>query len=158
MIRSLLLHLIAVMLIVQTVAWFRERSLLPADTLAPMFYHRTLDHGWLSRDDLVGQPTVLYFFAPWCSVCKYSMPNLEALQRDGWNLVAVALSYQDLAEVQDFADELGLSMPVVLGNDQLQQDYQIRGFPTYYVLDAEGRVQRKSMGWSSRLGLELRAR
>ncbi|SEA20655.1 TlpA disulfide reductase family protein [Alkalimonas amylolytica] len=158
MLRSLLLHLIAVVLIVQAVSWFRERSLLPADTQAPMFYHRTLEHGWLSRDDLLGKPTVLYFFAPWCSICKYSMPNLEAMQRDGWNIVAVALSYQDPAEVEDFVADLHLSMPVVLGNDHLLQDYQIRGFPTYYVLDAQGRVQRKSLGWSSRVGLELRVR
>ncbi|MEE2023680.1 TlpA disulfide reductase family protein [Alkalimonas mucilaginosa] len=158
MTRSLLLHLIAVVLIVQAVSWFRERSLLPTETMAPMFYHSTLQHGWFSRDDLLGKPTVLYFFAPWCSVCKYSMPNLEAMQRDGWNIVAVALSYEDRSEVEAFVADLALSMPVVLGNDQLAQDYQIKGFPTYYVLDSEARVQRKSLGWSSRLGLELRVR
>lgn len=158
MLRSLLIHLIAVVLIVQLVAWVRERSLLPANAQAPMFYHPSLQHGWLSRDDLLGKPTVLYFFAPWCGICKYSMPNLEALQRDGWNIVAVALSYQDRDEVQDFVADLNLSMPVLLGNDQLLQDYQIRGFPTYYVLNEQGQVQRKSFGWSSRIGLELRVR
>ncbi|MCH8537876.1 MAG: TlpA family protein disulfide reductase [Alkalimonas sp.] len=160
MLRSLLLHAIAVVLIVQAVSWLRERSLLDKETMAPMFYHRTLNHGWLSRDDLVGKPTVLYFFAPWCSICKYSMPNLEALQRDqaDWNMVAVALSYESVSEVEYFISDLGLTMPVLLGSEQMMRDYQIKGFPTYYVFNEAGMLQHKSYGWSSRLGLELRVR
>lgn len=68
MIRSIMLHALAFILLVQTVSWFWERSLLEKDTIAPMFYHRTLQHDWLSRDDLLGKPIVLYFFAPWCSI------------------------------------------------------------------------------------------
>jgi peroxiredoxin len=160
MLRSLLLHVLAVVLIVQAVSWFRELSLLGKETMAPMFYHRTLNHGWLSRDDLVGKPTVLYFFAPWCSICKYSMPNLEALQRDltEWNIVAVALSYDSIADVEHFVSGLELTMPVVLGTEQMMRDYQIKGFPTYYVFNEDGLLQHKSFGWSSRLGLELRVR
>lgn len=160
MFRSLLVQGLIVILIVQVVSWFRERSLLDKQTMAPMFFHRTLQHDWLSRDDLLGKPTVLYFFAPWCSICKYSMPNLEALQRDQtkWNVVAVALSYQSVSEVEHFVSDLNLTMPVVLGTEQMLNDYQIKGFPTYYVFNEEGLLQHKSFGWSSRIGLELRVR
>lgn len=158
MLRPLLIHVIAVVLIVQAVSWLRERSLLEKESIAPMFYHRTLHHGWLSRDDLIGKPTVLYFFAPWCSICRYSMPNLEAMQRDQteWNMVAVALSYGSVSEVESFVSELGFTLPVVLGTEQMMRDYQVKGFPTYYVFNDKGMLQHKSYGWSSRLGLELR--
>ena len=35
-------------------------------------------------------------------------------------------------------------------------DYQIVGFPTYYVIDEAGNLASKSMGYSTELGMRVR--
>ena len=47
-------------------------------------------------------------------------------------------------------------MPVLIGNAAVGSSYRIRGYPTYYVLDAQGRVARRAMGFSTVAGFWLR--
>lgn len=113
----------------------------------------------LSLDELKGKPSILYFWAPWCSVCRVSMPNLESFHKDNAdkiNVVSIALSYETPAEVAQFVTDKKLTLPTLLGNTQTSQDFLIQGFPTYYVLDKNGVIKAKSMGYSSEVGLMVR--
>lgn len=104
-----------------------------------------------------GEPTLIYFFAPWCSICKLSMGNLSNLS-DKINSVAVALDYKSRSEVQHFIKDIEVSVPVLLGNSQVARDYQISVFPSYYVIDAQGKILGRSSGYSSLAGLLWRTR
>ena len=103
---------------------------------------------------------LVYFFAPWCSICSLSADNLNDLRavRDESELkiVMVALSYGSRQEVVDFVAELDLQVPVLFGTEQQMMDYQIQGFPTYYVVDSSGRLQSKSLGYSTEWGMRFR--
>lgn len=122
-----------------------------------------LELGWLDdmRADLVivpGEVGVIYFFAPWCFYCKKSIDNLDGLVKGGdlaWARV-VALDYQSLDEVREFIDGTGVDLPVLLGNPQTSSDWQIRAFPTYFVIDEEGAITSRSVGYSTYLGLRAR--
>ena len=70
---------------------------------------------------------------------------------------AVALDYGDSEAVQDFVNETGIALPVLMGNRDTATDWSVRGFPTYYVIDAEGRIASRSVGYSTWLGMRLRA-
>ncbi len=96
--------------------------------------------------------TLIYFFAPWCSVCKLSMGNLSSVSSDV-NTVAVALEYTNRYEVKSFIDGLGVSVPVLLGNSDIANAYKVSAFPSYYVIDNKGKVLEKSVGYSSIAGL-----
>jgi peroxiredoxin len=131
---------------------------LPQDEPAPPTHLPLLVGG--SADAVVtGQAGVVYFFAPWCRVCRLSIRNLDQLVADGtlaWGRI-VALDYDDVAEVQAFVDQLGLSVPVLLGTVNTARDWSISAFPTYFVVDAEGRIQSRSVGYSTSLGMRARA-
>jgi thiol-disulfide isomerase/thioredoxin len=104
-----------------------------------------------------GKPTLVYFFAPWCSICKLSIGNLEGLNTDKFNIVTVALDYDSIEAVQGFAQEQGLTVPVLLGTRDLKEKFKIKGYPSYYLLDENKKVVSKSYGYSSTLGMKLRA-
>ena len=104
-----------------------------------------------------GKPTLVYFFAPWCSICKLSIGNLEGLNTDKFNIVTVALDYNSVEAVQAFATEQALTVPVLLGTNDLKQQFKIKGYPSYYLLDENRKVVSKSYGYSSTLGMKLRA-
>lgn len=103
-----------------------------------------------------GKQTLVYFFAPWCSVCRASMANLEYVDREFTQVLVVALDYQTSDEVAQFMAEVGLDYPVYMGNAEVREVFQISAYPSYYLLDEAFRVVRRAMGYSTALGLKLR--
>jgi len=122
-----------------------------------------LDLAWL--DDMraeqpleTGQVGVVYFFAPWCFYCRHSIGNLDELVSGGrvaWAR-AVALDYDDPGEVRDFIRQTGVRLPVMLGTAKTFRDWRIQGFPTYFVIGADGRIASRSVGYSTAAGLRFR--
>lgn len=104
----------------------------------------------------VDKPTLIYFFAPWCQVCSLSIGNLGYLDESKVNIVRVALDYASIEEVEEFAKQHNISEQVLLGHNSLKQQFQIQGYPTYYILDEKQKVVAKSYGYSTALGLKLR--
>lgn len=110
-------------------------------------------------EQLLGKPTLLYFFAPWCHICHLSIDNVEDLaqQKSGQvNVVAIALSYETLEEVTDFVKQHQLTIPVLLGGQHTLTAFRIQGFPSYYITDESGVVVAAEQGYSTELGMLLR--
>jgi len=70
--------------------------------------------------------------------------------------VVIALDYTNAAEVQEFIDKTGVSLPVLMGNPATASAWSVTAFPTYYVIDAQGRISSRSVGYSTKLGMWLR--
>ena len=102
--------------------------------------------------------TLVYFFAPWCAVCKVSMPSLNLLSGDDLRVVVVALDWQDQAEVEDFVRSSGFQGEVLLGTAGTMQRWQIDAFPSYYVVGRDGKVLHRDRGFTTPPGLLLRTR
>lgn len=106
------------------------------------------------------KPTLLYFFAPWCGVCHLSIGNLHDLKEhyedDELRIAIVALSYSHIDEVEAFLAQHEMEIPVLLGSEQTTQAFKINAFPTYYILNKEGQIVSRDMGYSSELGLRAR--
>ena len=131
---------------------------LPVDEPAPETVLSLLDGSGIQAAVIQGEAGIVYFFAPWCFYCRSSIGNLQDLVEDGhvkWGTV-VALDYGDAEEVQAFIDKTAVSLPVLMGNSRTARDWRVRAFPTYYVIDAEGRISSHSVGYSTGLGMLIR--
>jgi len=132
---------------------------LPVDEPAPETVLALLDGNGIRNAIGGGESGIVYFFAPWCFYCRSSIGNLDDLVSRGsvsW-ATAVALDYADVAEIQDFIDETGISLPVLMGRRQTADDWSIRAFPTYYVIGADGRISSRSVGYSTAIGMRVRS-
>lgn len=155
-------NLVLFVAIVYGVTSFQSRNMLATDgEPAPPLAGRTLDGGVYRLGASGERPAVVYFFAPWCKVCALSSGNLVRLRRwrdaEDLEIVAVALAWSDVGEVEAYAARHGLNMPVMLGDAAVARDWQIYAFPSYYVIDSAGRVARRDIGYSSQPGLWWRA-
>lgn len=131
---------------------------LPVDKPAPVRPLMTLADGTIRSPMNTGEVGVVYFFAPWCHVCRASMGNLDDLLADGkvaW-ASAIALDYENTAAVDDFVDDVGITMPVFLGGMQEIAFWKIRAYPTYFVINANGKIVSSSVGYSTKAGLRFR--
>lgn len=143
--------LAVVVVVITAVTLWQERNLLANKAQATNFVLSSMDNQpqQLYSDE---KPTLVYFFAPWCSICKLSINNLDDVTADV-NTVAVALDYQSIADVEAFIGEQELETPVLLGNQQVRDAFHVSAYPTYYLLDKNGQVEHKSSGYSTSLGL-----
>ncbi len=159
---TLLVEIALIIGIFYGITLWQTRHLLPADgsTPAPLFTLQSLDGKTYHLADSRGSQTLLYFFAPWCSICHLSIGNLETLSQtnnsEKLTIFIIALSWKTVTEIQDFIKEHKLTIPVLLGTPELTALYHIKGFPTYYVLNSQGNVIARDMGYSSELGLRWR--
>lgn len=155
------LELLFIVLIIAGAQAWRARDLLPADerTSAPPLELRDLDgHSW-SAASLSGRPAVIYFFAPWCSVCAASAPQLRWFHRwrgDKVRIVLVGLDWSSIEELHEYASRHELSMPVLAGLSTTGSAWKVRGYPTYYVVDARGRIAARDVGFTTAVGLWFR--
>jgi len=162
MLKSITIQTLIFIAIFSVITWVKESSLLSTsgDTKAPDFELLDINGKQTSLASLSDKPTLLFFWAPWCSICKLTMPNLEDFYQshaDQFNVVSVALSFQSSDEIVNFMHEENYTFPTLLGNENLSQDYKIQGFPTYYVIDTDSIVVNKSMGYSTEIGMLLRS-
>ena len=152
--------LVFVVIVAGIQAW-RARDLLPADerTAVPAFELTDLEGRTWRSTDLPGKPAVIYFFAPWCGVCAASSPQLRWFHRwrgEDVQVILIGLDYGSRFEVREYAREHSLTMPVLFGTPATGAAYRIRGYPTYYVIDAQGRIARRDVGLSTVAGLWIR--
>lgn len=100
--------------------------------------------------------TVVYVFAPWCGVCRSSGTNIDRLP-DRFQKTALALSWNQRAEVEDFVKDVGLKVPVLMGRDREEAALHIEAFPSYLIIDTQGRIVKAWSGYTTTIGLWLKS-
>ncbi|MFQ2367847.1 protein disulfide oxidoreductase [Aeromonas enteropelogenes] len=112
----------------------------------------TTDLATLSR----GKPLLVYYWASWCGVCRFTTPTVETLWQEGDNVLTVALRSGSDAQLREGMAKKGLTFPI--HNDEsgaLAARWQVGVTPTFLIVK-DGELVSSTTGWSSGLGLTLR--
>ena len=135
-----------------------ELSTVAAKPPAPDFTLPNSEGGAVKLSDLRGKVIVLNFWATWCPPCREEMPSMQTLwesfKDEDFELLAVNVG-EDEDMVFAFRHELSktLKFPILLDEkSQVARLYPIRGLPTTYVLDKQGRIVYQAVGgrdWNS---------
>jgi thiol-disulfide isomerase/thioredoxin len=155
--RGYAFEIVMVCLVVGAIFAFQQRNMLPSDgsVMLPDTQFVTLSGNtrMLLAND---KPTLVYIFAPWCSICRLSINNLDSLDPNKVNVVRIAVDYQHTEELSEFVRDVGVQGDVLLGNRQTMQDFKVTAFPSIYILQPDGSVVGRSVGYTTSLGLNLR--
>lgn len=158
--RRFLGDILFVVVVFYAITWWQERDLLPDDgnQKIPTLTVSDSKSDRVELASLLGEEnTIIYFFAPWCSICRTSAPNLNKLS-ESVTVLAIALSYEKRADVARFVQETALNVPVYYGSDNTEKAFKIDAFPTYYVVDSNGIILDRSVGYSTEFGMKWRSR
>ena len=155
------LELLLVALIITGVSLWLGRHMLATGQPLPNLPLNTLESG--NRQNLQqlieaadGEPVLVYAFAPWCSICKVSMPGLDMAIGDDARLISVSLDWQNTSTVADMVNSIDYQHPVWLGSQSVRDQLHVTGYPSYYLLDQQGLVRFADRGLTTPSGLWLR--
>ena len=121
-------------------------------TEAPDFTLQSIEGENISLSDYLGKTVIIDFWATWCPPCRKAIPDLIALKNEyGDDIEIIGISVDDAntrEEVAPFSEQMGINYPVVYGNIPLTQRYgNIRSIPTSFVVDPEGKIISKHIGY-----------
>jgi len=108
--------------------------------------------------DYKGQWLVVNYWAPWCPPCLEEMPELVAFydeqRHKGVMVLGVAVQYKTEKTVTDFAEDMLISYPIILGNAQKKPVPQPEVLPTTYLYKPDGQLYKVKRGAVSKRWLE----
>ncbi|MEZ5376542.1 MAG: TlpA disulfide reductase family protein [Acidimicrobiales bacterium] len=110
----------------------------------------TDDGGTTTLAAYAGKPTVVNFFASYCSPCKAEMPDLEQISQEFAGQVNVVGINRDIEESswKSMVTETGVTFPTMFegATGQLFEAIDGRFMPTTIFLDAEGNMVQMVAG------------
>lgn len=102
-----------------------------------------------------GKVVLLNFWASWCAPCKIEIPDFirmyEKHREDGLEIIGITLSSGSVAEIRQFVQAWNINYPILTGDEKYLQDLTlkyggIRGVPTTFLIDREGKIRQKWIG------------
>ena len=142
-----------------------EHALLdpvPDTPEAPAFELTAADGSIVRFDDMRGKPVVVNFWATWCPPCRAEMPAMQRAwqQMKGEGILVVAINVgEDQETIEQFTSEVPVDFPLPMDTDsEVVQSWPVRGLPTTFVVDPEGRLVYRAEGeraWDSSEMLDL---
>lgn len=131
-----------------------SHTLTPLDqpVAAPGFSLEDLDEANHRLADYRGRVVVINFWAVWCPPCRREMPSLERLRqrfKDRPFAILAINEGEDVDRIQPFLWDLEPSpgFTVLLDTDlTVSQAFAVRGLPTSFILDKQGRIVYRAVG------------
>jgi cytochrome c-type biogenesis protein len=115
--------------------------------------------------DYKGKVVFLNFWATWCPPCKGELPHVEEIYKEYENntkdVIILGLTAPNLGRegskeyIMDFLNKQGYTFPVVFDNTgEITEQYEIEAFPTTFIIDKEGNVNKYVPGAMDKTTME----
>jgi peroxiredoxin len=120
---------------------------------APSFSAQTLQGQTMTLADYADRATAFLFVSPHCTPCRDELPHLRELlpKAKNWGAELVLVSDEGEETTRPFVEETVDGLTVLVAprdRNPLITDYKVPGTPSFYLLDAHGKVEAAGFGVS----------
>ena len=117
---------------------------------APDFDLKDPDGVPVRLSDFRGKPLIVNFWATWCPPCREEMPSMQrahtAVSNEGIGLIAINVG-EDADTVAQFLADARVDFPLPIDETSMVvTSYPVRGLPTTFVVDPDGRLAYVATG------------
>jgi peroxiredoxin len=123
---------------------------LPERPDAPDFELKDPDGDIHRLSEFRGKPVIVNFWATWCPPCREEMPSMqrawEQVREEGIVMLAINVG-EDEDTIFQFTANYPVEFPLLMDTDaSVVQSWPIRGLPTTFVVDTEGKLAYRAIG------------
>jgi len=122
----------------------------------PAINAETIEGEVFSLAQLEGKPSLIYFWASWCGICRTMESSMGELSQNT-EMISVAMQSGDRQAVRNYLSNKNITLPVI--NDpagSISKAYGIQGVPAIFVLDKYGDVKYATSGYSPNFAIKIR--
>ena len=117
---------------------------------APDFELSDLDGDRHRLSDYRGRVVIVNFWATWCPPCRAEMPSMqsawEQLEDEGVMMLGIDVG-EDEDTIFQFTADYPVDFPLLLDLDsRVTAEWPVRGLPTTFVVDPQGRIVYRAIG------------
>lgn len=119
---------------------------------APKFVARNFDAKEVALADLRGTVVLLNVWATWCEPCIAELPELAKLHTEleprGFAVIGLNVDVASKRlQVRKMVDDHDLPFPIWLDpKNQAQVAFKLRGYPTSFLIDRQGKIRWRREG------------
>lgn len=140
--------------------WEHGRGLLAVGASAPEFALKDPSGKEHTLSSYRGRVLVMDFWATWCGPCRVAMPALQRLH-DKYKDKPVSIVGFNAEGGGDgdpvaFKKQNNYTYGLLLKAEDVSERYRVQGLPTFYVVDAEGRIVWGGVGLRSAGGRQTK--
>jgi peroxiredoxin len=116
---------------------------------APLFSLKDIKGYTVNLADYKGKIVFVNFWATWCPSCQQELPvfqtTCDKYKDQGVEFLAISTD-KDTSKVIPFISEKGYKF-TVLYDQGMKKAYDVAGIPTLFILDKEGKIRYKHIGY-----------
>lgn len=123
---------------------------LAKSNIAPDFTLNDLEDSSHTLSEYRGKVVLVDFWATWCPPCVVEIPGILKLYNEykGKGLVVLGVSFDtNLKRLRIFVAKNKIEYPVLINARALIKLYKVRAIPTAYLIDRDGKIVEKFIGY-----------
>ncbi len=124
------------------------------------FALKDLDENEFTIAQFEDQVRVINFWATWCPPCRDEIPDFQAFHENygdqGVKIIGIALDEEGAEIVEPFVEKMNMTYLSLIDTSQMAAAKfgGVYGIPTTFIIDRDGMVQKKHVGFMSYKNLE----
>ncbi len=132
--------------------WSHALTALDPPVIAPGFTLKDMDGATHRLSDYRGSVVLVNFWATWCPPCRKEMPSMERVYqhfRERSFVVLAVNQWETGDHVFSYMGELNVfpEFPILFDpQSSVSEQYGVRGLPTSFILDKQGRIRYRAIG------------
>jgi peroxiredoxin len=128
----------------------KEKVGLAVSNIAPDFTLKDMEENSHTLSEYRGKVVLVDFWATWCPPCVVEIPHFVKLynqyKEKGFVILGASLD-NNRKKLENFVKEQEINYPILVNSGKVSTVYAVQAIPTAYLIDKEGKIRKKFVGY-----------